>query len=55
MIGEKISHFRMINKLSSGGMGEIYRAEDINLKRTFLLKLLTPSFSFDAEAKKICI
>ena len=52
MIGEKVSHYKIIDKLGSGGMGEVYRAEDIKLKRTVALKFLPSSFSFDKEAKK---
>ena len=52
MIGERVSHYKIIDKLGEGGMGEIYRAEDIKLKRTVALKFLPPSFSFDKEAKK---
>ena len=52
MIGEKISHYKIIDKLGSGGMGEVYKAEDIKLKRNIALKFLPSSFSFDQEAKK---
>ena len=52
MIGEKVSHYKIIDKLGSGGMGDIYRAEDIKLKRIVALKFLPVSFSRDEEAKK---
>jgi serine/threonine protein kinase len=52
VIGTVISHFQILDRIGGGGMGVVYRAEDMSLKRIVALKFLMPDLVRDPSAKK---
>jgi serine/threonine protein kinase len=52
MVGKKILHYQLIDRIGAGGMGEIFKGQDTRLNRLVAVKILSPGLSTDPERKR---
>src|SRR5271165_3576639 len=52
IVGQTLGHYRIVEKIGAGGMGDVYRAHDEHLDREVAIKVLTPGTVADGRSLK---
>jgi serine/threonine-protein kinase len=52
LVGRTLAHYKILEKIGSGGMGDVFKARDTKLERTIAIKVLPPEVMADPERRR---